>query len=380
MCGYKGAVGRRISFTSTRPSVPKVAPSPEPSTHTDSRASLSERAKPSNPFSPPPRNFRSLLSCCGSLLPFRKPTRDLSAAGVDHPDPTMITAKPDSATRLQSDTDTYHSLDGDELLTSTHPMLPPITSSEPLSEDIIASVTLAGDVPTPKKLVPGWEGVSGTTDDYSDSDVSSEEEAALRANPQLSDIVAATGTAVPPLLPKLQRQDYGKKCLVLDLDETLVHSSFRAVENADTTVAVELEGQVHDVYVLKRPGVDQFLKEMGNHYEIVVFTASLAKYADPVLDWLDIHKVVRHRLFRESCILYGGNYVKDLSRMGRPLTDLIILDNSAASYAFHPNNAIPITSWFNDTHDTELLDLIPFLVDLEGVPDVVEVLKINHGH
>lgn len=53
-----------------------------------------------------------------------------------------------------------------------------------------------------------------------------------------------------------------------------------------------------------------FLKAMGEIYEVVVFTASLSKYADPVLDQLDIHRVVKHRLFRESCYNNKGNYVK----------------------------------------------------------------------
>ncbi len=76
-----------------------------------------------------------------------------------------------------------------------------------------------------------------------------------------------------PLLP----EDVGKKCLVLDLDETLVHSSFKAVPQADFVIPVEIEGQTHNVYVLKRPQVDLFLQKMGPLFEIVVFTASLAK-------------------------------------------------------------------------------------------------------
>jgi RNA polymerase II subunit A small phosphatase-like protein len=173
-----------------------------------------------------------------------------------------------------------------------------------------------------------------------------------------------------PLLPPLAPQHAGRKCLVLDLDETLLHSSFKA----DYVVPVEIEYHWHNVYVIKRPGVDNFLKKMGELYEIVVFTASLSKYADPVLDKLDIHRVVSHRLFRESCYNHKGNYVKDLSQLGRPMTDTIILDNSPASYIFHPNNAVPVSSWFNDPHDTELTDLCPFLADLRTVDDVRTVL------
>lgn len=177
-----------------------------------------------------------------------------------------------------------------------------------------------------------------------------------------------------PLLPPIAPQHVGRKCLVLDLDETLVHSSFKSIQHADYVVPVEIEYHWHNVYVIKRPGVDNFLKRMGEIYEVVVFTASLSKYADPVLDKLDIHHVVSHRLFRESCYNHKGNYVKDLSQLGRPIADTIIIDNSPASYIFHPNNAVPVSSWFNDPHDTELTDLCPFLADLGEVPDVRGVL------
>lgn len=93
-----------------------------------------------------------------------------------------------------------------------------------------------------------------------------------------------------------------------------------------------------------------------------------------MLDKLDIHQVVSHRLFRESCYNHKGNYVKDLSQLGRPIEDTIILDNSPASYIFHPNNAVPVSSWFNDPHDTELTDLCPFLADLAPVDDVQGIL------
>lgn len=95
---------------------------------------------------------------------------------------------------------------------------------------------------------------------------------------------------LPPPLPHLR----GRKCLVLDLDETLVHSSFKVpripncrgraladmiqvLERADFTIPVEIEGQYHNIYVIKRPGVDQFMKRVGELYEVVIFTASVSK-------------------------------------------------------------------------------------------------------
>lgn len=184
------------------------------------------------------------------------------------------------------------------------------------------------------------------------------------------------------LLPPQRPNKKGRKCLILDLDETLVHSSFKEVPIYDFLVPVEIEGVTYQVYVAKRPGVDEFLKKMGECYEICVFTASLAKYADPVLDLLDVHKVVDWRLFRESCTCIKNTYVKDMGRMGRPLKSIMIMDNSPHSYSFNPENAIPCESWFDDYNDTELLQFIPVLQGIAGtsVEDVIvelERLKIN---
>ncbi|VDO00372.1 unnamed protein product [Rodentolepis nana] len=67
---------------------------------------------------------------------------------------------------------------------------------------------------------------------------------------------------------------------------------------------------------------------------------STCQYADPVADFLDKWNVFRYRLFRESCVYHRGNYVKDLSQLGRPIDQVVILDNSPASYMFHASNAV----------------------------------------
>jgi len=170
-----------------------------------------------------------------------------------------------------------------------------------------------------------------------------------------------------------------KPCLVLDLDETLVHSSFKPVMRSDFIVPVEIDGKMTDVYVLKRPWVDLFMREVSKDWEIVVFTASLPKYANPVMDLLDVEKTVRWRLFRRHCYAFQGNYVKDLTSLGRDLSQTVIVDNSPYSYAFHPQNAFPISSFIDNPNDNELLNAIPYLRELARTKDVVEFLKKSRG-
>lgn len=185
------------------------------------------------------------------------------------------------------------------------------------------------------------------------------------------------GSSNADSIPKLlgDPEPNQKKTLVLDLDETLVHSSFKPINDADFKIEIELEATIHRVYVRKRPGVDEFLRDVAKKWEVVIFTASLAKYADPLLDILDSDRISKARLFRESCVQHYGNYVKDLSHLGRRLEDCVIIDNSPFSYMFQPNNAIPITSWFNDQEDRQLYDLLPFLDSLLEVDDVSTILQ-----
>jgi RNA polymerase II subunit A small phosphatase-like protein len=249
----------------------------------------------------------------------------------------------------------------------------PLEETEGLTSGAVQPPGSTGDEHARRHSSLGEETDDDDFEDVIEMDVEQEEEDRLIRNGGMGIPVGLDG--VPqPLLPPISPEHAGRKCLVLDLDETLVHSSFKAVDKADFTVPVQIEQYWHTFYVLKRPGVDNFLKRMGEIYEVVIFTASLSTYADPVMDKLDMHQVVAHRLFRESCFNHRGNYVKDLSQLGRPIADTIILDNSPASYIFHPNNAVPVSSWFNDPHDTELTDLCPFLADLGGAADVRGVL------
>merc|ERR1712228_448691 len=181
------------------------------------------------------------------------------------------------------------------------------------------------------------------------------------------------------LLPPLEPEYEGKKCLVLDLDETLGHSSFKPIPKPDFIIPVEIDRVVHHVYVLKRPYVDEFLLRASKNYEIVIWSASLSKYGDPLIDQLDIHNVIQHRLWREARTVEGTAFVKDLKNIGRKLKDVIIVDNSPPSYQFHPYNAVPIASWFDDQSDTQLLDFCPVLeTTLKDIDDVRKILDADN--
>ena len=100
---------------------------------------------------------------------------------------------------------------------------------------------------------------------------------------------------------------------------------------------------------------------MAKCYEVVIFTASLSKYANPLMDILDQNNVAPQRLFREHCSFYNGMFVKDMSKLGRPMKDSIIIDNSPTSYLLQPENGMPILSWYDDKKDDKLYELIPVL-------------------
>ena len=163
----------------------------------------------------------------------------------------------------------------------------------------------------------------------------------------------------------------GKKTLVLDLDETLVHSQFGPFDiPSDVVINIEIENEIHDIHVLVRPGVKEFLEKISKKFEIVIFTASISKYAGPLLDILDKNKLCSYRLFREHCTLINTSFVKDLKKLGRDLKDVIIVDNSPMAYLLNNDNGLPILTWFDDKNDRELYKIVPILDFLSLVPDV----------
>jgi CTD small phosphatase-like protein 2 len=144
--------------------------------------------------------------------------------------------------------------------------------------------------------------------------------------------------------------------LVLDLDETLVHCCVDPIPDADLTFPVNFNGQNYTVYVRKRPHLDKFFALIAGKFEVTVFTASQQVYAERLLNLLDPEgKHIHHRLYRDTCLNVDGNFLKDLSVLGRDLSKTVLVDNSPHAFGYQLDNGVPIESWFDDKNDTELL-------------------------
>ena len=181
----------------------------------------------------------------------------------------------------------------------------------------------------------------------------------------------------------------GKKTLILDLDETLIHSSFKPF-NIQEDFKIKINSSKlnnksqnnnknqYIIYVLKRPYVGVFLSIVCEIFEVVVFTASLLEYANPIIDLIDIENKIKYRLFREHCIkIDKDKYIKNLYRLGRDLKNIIIIDNNPFSYALNIENGIPISTWETNQTDNELIRLIPILQYLSrnSISDVRPFIK-----
>jgi RNA polymerase II subunit A small phosphatase-like protein len=170
----------------------------------------------------------------------------------------------------------------------------------------------------------------------------------------------------------------GKKTLILDVDETLVHSSYEKVGKFDLHIPCctnPMRKEFVHVYVAYRPFLKEFLEIVSQMFEVVIFTASVEIYCRPLMKELDPQGKMAV-LWRDHCTNVNGVYVKDLSLLGRSLDQLAIIDNSPHAYLFQPRNSIPITSWFDNPNDRELRDIVPMLEQLSRAPNVYDVLDV----
>ena len=177
-----------------------------------------------------------------------------------------------------------------------------------------------------------------------------------------------------------------KITLVLDLDETLVHTFSYAAgtktqeevkQNACMWHTFEMDGGTCTFMVFLRPFLQDFLLCASKLFRIVVFTASKRVYAEPLIDKIDKGRVISRRYFREHCVVdESGLLRKDLRAVDECLSRVIMVDNSPLSI-LQRENCIPIQSFTGDAADIELLRLLRVLEHIQkaGARDIRMCIK-----
>ena len=147
-----------------------------------------------------------------------------------------------------------------------------------------------------------------------------------------------------PYLPLKTSKDKYQYTLVLDLDETLI--SFRINQTGKGILKM-------------RPGLFNFLKRVKNKYELVVFTAGTKEYADPIIDIIEQkEKFFVKRLYRQHTIYRDNTFIKDLTKLGRDLSKIIIVDNMPQNFRLQKENGILINNYFGQDNGDNTLQLL----------------------
>ena len=176
----------------------------------------------------------------------------------------------------------------------------------------------------------------------------------------------------------------GKKVVLLDLDETLIHGDFQEEYLNDIDHPYDKiikftsldEQEEVSVGIFIRNGVQKFLEEISKIFDIGIFTASSKDYADAVINYLDPNnEFIKFRLYRNSCIRVNNISIKDLRIIGVDLKNIVLIDNNMYSFANQLGNGILINSFYYDKNDYDLFSVMSYLLTYIAPTD--DVRKIN---
>ena len=202
----------------------------------------------------------------------------------------------------------------------------------------------------------------------------------------IDDIIPINNIPLPKIsFPFFKDVPSKKKIAIFDLDETLAHSEFKNIEKAQNIITVKPPSRKEVKIGLNiRPHLKEALDLIKKHYFIIVYSASDRSYADPVLNFIDPNNdYFQYRLYRSHCIYSKVKdddkiklYIKDLSIFKNvDLKDMVIIDNSILSYAYHLNNGIPIVPYYKGEKDYELMFLAGYLSSIRKWKDLREANK-----
>ena len=169
-----------------------------------------------------------------------------------------------------------------------------------------------------------------------------------------------------------------EKTLILDMDETLIAAKFEGKQPKNFVTSFSFDFSGSQIHVRFRPYLQDALEKLSQIYEIIVFTAGVKEYADPILDQIDKDGTLfKKRMYRDHCIKVDQFFIKDLDIiLDREKSDMVIVDNSILSFAFDMANGVPINSFMGDEEDDkDLLYMISFLEEAFYSKDMREACE-----
>jgi len=110
--------------------------------------------------------------------------------------------------------------------------------------------------------------------------------------------------------------------IVLDLDSTLIYSSFSKIDDIKDYILLNKQ-----LYVYKRPYLNKFLNEISQYSELSIYTSASKEYADQIINFIDKNKVISQRFYRSSCVKKNDIHVKDVSKFFFDEKRLVIVDD-----------------------------------------------------
>lgn len=170
----------------------------------------------------------------------------------------------------------------------------------------------------------------------------------------------------------ISSSSHNNRLLVLDLDETLIHTFTKDPPTDCEVITITLfPNYEKKIYFKIRPNCLEFLDVVSKHFDVCIFTAGHKVYADPIIDRLDPNKsIFKARYFNDSCKKISQYIIKDLRILNRDLKDVLLVDNTALCFGLQKENGIPIVCYTGQNEDKELSYLTEFLLYLNTFEDV----------
>ena len=155
-----------------------------------------------------------------------------------------------------------------------------------------------------------------------------------------------------------------KYSLILSLDKTLSYKNNKTND------------------IILRNGLFSFLSTIKPFFELILFSIDSKDFSEPIINMIENDKkYFDYKFYKDHCVLYKNNLIKDVTLIGRDLSKIIIVDNNETCFELNKENGIKISSFYGDNNDNKLFELKNILKEIyfKNYNDVRLALKEFHN-